>query len=41
MLGIELTGELPFADVYNHATILARDGRRMSKSPATASTRSS
>jgi valyl-tRNA synthetase len=32
MLGIELTGEPPFADVYNHSTILARDGRRMSKS---------
>jgi valyl-tRNA synthetase len=31
MLGIELTGEVPFADVYNHSTILAPDGRRMSK----------
>ena len=35
MLGIEFTGELPFADVYNHSTILAPDGRRMSKSLGT------
>jgi len=35
MLGIELTGEVPFADVYNHSTILAPDGRRMSKSLGT------
>jgi len=35
MLGIELTGTVPFADVYNHATILAPDGRRMSKSLGT------
>jgi len=32
MLGIELTGEVPFSDVINHSTILAPDGRRMSKS---------
>jgi valyl-tRNA synthetase len=32
MLGIEFTGQVPFADVYNHSTILAPDGRRMSKS---------
>jgi valyl-tRNA synthetase len=35
MLGIEFTGELPFSDVYNHSTILAPDGRRMSKSLGT------
>jgi valyl-tRNA synthetase len=35
MLGIELTGEVPFSDVLNHATILAPDGRRMSKSLGT------
>jgi valyl-tRNA synthetase len=35
MLGIEFTGRLPFADVYNHSTILAPDGRRMSKSLGT------
>ena len=35
MLGIEFTGEVPFADVYNHSTILAPDGRRMSKSLGT------
>ncbi len=35
MLGIEFTGELPFTDVYNHSTILAPDGRRMSKSLGT------
>jgi valyl-tRNA synthetase len=35
MLGLEFTGELPFADVYNHSTILAPDGRRMSKSLGT------
>ena len=32
MLGIEFTGRVPFSDVYNHSTILATDGRRMSKS---------
>ncbi|HZH24133.1 MAG TPA: valine--tRNA ligase, partial [Solirubrobacteraceae bacterium] len=32
MLGIELTGAVPFSDVINHSTILAPDGRRMSKS---------
>ena len=35
MLGIEFTGKVPFSDVYNHSTILARDGRRMSKSLGT------
>jgi valyl-tRNA synthetase len=35
MLGIEFTGDVPFADVYNHSTILAPDGRRMSKSLGT------
>jgi valyl-tRNA synthetase len=35
MLGIEFTGDVPFSDVYNHATILAPDGRRMSKSLGT------
>jgi valyl-tRNA synthetase len=35
MLGLEFTGELPFSDVYNHSTILAPDGRRMSKSLGT------
>ena len=32
MLGLEFTGEVPFADVYVHSVILAPDGRRMSKS---------
>jgi len=35
MLGIEFTGDVPFTDVYNHSTILAPDGRRMSKSLGT------
>jgi valyl-tRNA synthetase len=35
MLGIEFTGRVPFTDVYNHSTILAPDGRRMSKSLGT------
>jgi valyl-tRNA synthetase len=35
MFGIEFTGEVPFSDVYNHSTILAPDGRRMSKSLGT------
>jgi valyl-tRNA synthetase len=35
MLGLEFTGEVPFSDVYNHSTILAPDGRRMSKSLGT------
>ena len=35
MLGVEFTGRVPFSDVYNHSTILAPDGRRMSKSLGT------
>ncbi len=35
MLGIEFTGQAPFADVYNHSVIQAPDGRRMSKSLGT------
>ncbi len=33
--GIELLGEVPFRDVIIHSTVLARDGRRMSKSLGT------
>ena len=33
--GIELTGDMPFSDVIIHATVLAKDGRRMSKSLGT------
>ncbi|MEP6641505.1 MAG: class I tRNA ligase family protein, partial [Gaiellales bacterium] len=32
MMGIEFMGEIPFSDVVINATILASDGRRMSKS---------
>ena len=35
MAGIELMGEIPFHDVIIHSTILAPDGRRMSKSLGT------
>ncbi len=35
MTGIEFAGEVPFADVYVHSVIQARDGRRMSKSLGT------
>ena len=35
MAGIELMGEIPFRDVIIHSTILAPDGRRMSKSLGT------
>jgi len=35
MAGLELLGEAPFADVIIHSTILAPDGRRMSKSLGT------
>jgi valyl-tRNA synthetase len=35
MAGLELLGELPFRDVIIHSTILAPDGRRMSKSLGT------
>ena len=33
--GLELTGEIPFRDVIIHTTVLAPDGRRMSKSLGT------
>jgi valyl-tRNA synthetase len=33
--GLELLGEVPFRDVVIHSTVLARDGRRMSKSLGT------
>ena len=33
--GLELMGEVPFRDVIIHSTVLARDGRRMSKSLGT------
>jgi valyl-tRNA synthetase len=35
MLGLEFTGQIPFADVYVHSIIQAPDGRRMSKSLGT------
>ncbi len=35
MMGLRFTGEVPFADVYNHSVIQAPDGRRMSKSLGT------
>jgi valyl-tRNA synthetase len=35
MMGIEFTGQLPFADVNVHSIIQAPDGRRMSKSLGT------
>ncbi len=35
MMGLEFTGEVPFADVYIHSVIQAPDGRRMSKSLGT------
>jgi valyl-tRNA synthetase len=35
MMGLEFTGEDPFADVHIHAIIQAPDGRRMSKSLGT------
>ena len=33
--GLEFTKEIPFKDVYIHATVLTRDGQRMSKSLGT------
>ena len=33
--GLELLGDVPFSDVLIHTTVLARDGRRMSKSLGT------
>jgi valyl-tRNA synthetase len=33
--GLELQGDVPFSDVIIHTTVLARDGRRMSKSLGT------
>ncbi len=35
MMGIEFTGDVPFADVYVHSVVQAPDGRRMSKSLGT------
>ncbi len=35
MAGLELLGEIPFHDVIIHSTVLAPDGRRMSKSLGT------
>ncbi|MDE3190890.1 MAG: valine--tRNA ligase, partial [Acidobacteriota bacterium] len=35
MAGLELIGDIPFSDVIIHSTILAADGRRMSKSLGT------
>jgi valyl-tRNA synthetase len=35
MAGLELMGDIPFSDVIIHSTILAHDGRRMSKSLGT------
>jgi valyl-tRNA synthetase len=35
MAGLELMGEVPFRDVIIHSTVLAPDGRRMSKSLGT------
>jgi valyl-tRNA synthetase len=32
MMGLEFTGEIPFKDVYIYATVLDKQGRRMSKS---------
>ncbi len=34
-MGLELVGEIPFEDVIIHSTVLAPDGRRMSKSLGT------
>lgn len=35
MMGLEFKGDIPFQDVYIHATILNAEGRRMSKSLGT------
>jgi len=35
MSGIEFTGKVPFKDVYIHATVFNKDGKRMSKSLGT------
>ncbi|HEY3544205.1 MAG TPA: valine--tRNA ligase, partial [Gaiellaceae bacterium] len=35
MAGLELVGDIPFSDVIIHSTVLAPDGRRMSKSLGT------
>jgi valyl-tRNA synthetase len=37
MAGLELMGDIPFRDVIIHSTVLAPDGRRMSKSLGTGS----
>ncbi len=33
--GLEFTGKVPFKDIYIHATVLTKDGKRMSKSLGT------
>ena len=35
MMGLEFVGDVPFRDVIIHPTVLATDGRRMSKSLGT------
>ncbi len=35
MMGLDFAGEIPFRDVYIHATVLTEDGKRMSKSLGT------
>ena len=35
MMGLEFMGDVPFRDVIIHPTVLASDGRRMSKSLGT------
>lgn len=35
MMGLDFIGDVPFRDVYIHATVLTEDGRRMSKSLGT------
>ncbi len=35
MMGMDFVGDIPFSEVYIHATVLTEDGRRMSKSLGT------